>query len=157
MELPIRRRRDRETASDPQHTSLHRSLSQDLERWPRFAGDLVRDVAVTMRDVTPAADIEESDDRYVLHIELPGLAERDVSVEVDGSRVVVTGERRERRRTGLLRHQTRTTGRFRYAATLPLEIDQAGVTATVEHGLLTINAPKAEASRRRRIPVVLHR
>jgi len=147
MELPIRRARDPEVDSD--HERLRRSLAGELDRWPDFADDLIS----SMRDVVPLADLEESDDHYLLDVELPGVRRDDVSIEVVDRRVVVTGERRERRRLGLLRHRTRTTGRFRLDLTFPLDIDQGAVRASLDHGMLTLTVPKAERSRRRRIPV----
>jgi len=147
MEVPIRRSRDAEVDRD--HERLRRSLAVELDRWPDFADDLIS----SLRDVVPLADLEESDDRYLLEVELPGVRRDDITIEVVDRRVVVTGERRERRRLGLLRHRTRTTGRFRLDVTLQLALDQEAVTATLDHGLLTLTVPKAERARRRRIPV----
>jgi len=151
MELPIRRAQDPQVDHDRhhEHERLRRSLAVELDRWPDFADDLIS----SMRDVVPLADLEESDDSYLLEVELPGVRRDDVSIDVVDRRVVVTGERRERRRLGLLRHRTRTTGRLRLDVTFPLEIDQGAVRATLDHGLLTLTVPKAERARRRRIPV----
>jgi HSP20 family protein len=67
--------------------------------------------------------------------------------------VRVTAERRERQRVGLLRHRTRSRGRFSMAVTLPGHVDSVEVTPSLDHGLLTIVVPKTERARRRRIPV----
>ena len=101
----------------------------------------------------PLADVEETDDAYVVDIELPGVRRDDVAIEVLDGRLSVTGERRERQRVGLLRRTTRTTGRFRLHVALPLEIDADAVTADLDHGLLTVTVPKAARARRRRIPI----
>jgi HSP20 family protein len=115
--------------------------------------DHANDVLASLSDVAPLADVEESDDAYTIDVELPGVRKDDISLEVGEGRLTVTGERHERQRVGLLRHRTRTTGRFRLAVTLPLEVDGNGVTATLDHGVLTVTVPKAERSRRRRIPI----
>jgi HSP20 family protein len=96
---------------------------------------------------TPLADIEETDDAFTIEIELPGMKREDISVEVHGRRVVVSGERKERERKGILRTKKRVMGRFLFEAVLPVDIDVDGVTATYNNGLLSLNAPKAETSR----------
>jgi len=151
MNLPIPRHRRTRPAQQQEREfqQLRRSMARDLERWPDFANDLLN----TVRDVVPLADIEETDDSYLLDVELPGVRRGDVSLEVSDSRLVVTGERRERQRVGLLRHRTRTTGRLRLAVTLPADIDSDAVTARLDHGVLTVTVPKTDRARRRRIPI----
>ena len=102
---------------------------------------------------TPLADVEETDEAYVAEIELPGVAPEDLSVEVAGPRLTVTGERKERERVGILRRRTRTVGRFHYEVLLPGEVEEEGVEATLEDGVLTVRAPKPAGLRPRRIPV----
>ncbi len=149
MNLPIHRHA-RNTDERELELERHlRSLAADLERWPSFADELISSLA----DVVPLADIEESDDAYLVEIELPGVRRDDVTIEMSGGRLSVTGQRRERRRVGLLRRSTRTTGRFRLQVALPLEVDADAVTAHLDHGMLTVTVPKAAAARRRRIPI----
>lgn len=96
---------------------------------------------------TPLADIEETDDAYVIEIELPGIKREDASVEVRGRRVIVSGERKERERNGIFRTKVRVAGRFHYEALLPGEIDADAVTARYEDGVLVVRAPKPESER----------
>lgn len=98
-------------------------------------------------EFTPLADIEETDDAYVLEIELPGISREDASVEVSGRRVIVSGERKERERKGIFRTKARVTGRFHYEAVLPGDIVADEVTATYKDGLLIVRAPKPESER----------
>ncbi len=102
---------------------------------------------------TPLADLEETDEAYVAEIELPGVKLEDLSVEVAGRRLTVTGERKERERVGILRRRTRTVGRFHYEVLLPGEVDEEGVTAALHEGVLTVKVPKPASERPRRIPV----
>ena len=102
---------------------------------------------------TPLADVEETDEAYLAEIELPGVKIEDLSVEVAGRRLTVTGERKERERVGILRRRTRTVGRFHYEVILPGEVDEEGVTASLHEGVLTVRVPKPASERPRRIPV----
>ena len=102
---------------------------------------------------TPLADVEETDDAYIVEVELAGVKREDVSVEVTGSRVTISGERKERQRGGILRRRTRTVGQFRYDVDLPGQIEEDGVSASMEEGVLTVRLPKPAKDRPRRIPI----
>src|SRR5918996_5133837 len=52
---------------------------------------------------SPLVDIEETDDDYVVEAELPGVKRENVSIDLAGSELTITGEVRERERTGRLR------------------------------------------------------
>jgi HSP20 family protein len=67
--------------------------------------------------------------------------------------LVVSGEFKERERTGVLRRSTRRTGRFEYRAVLPGEINAEAVEATLSEGVLSVKVPKAEAAKPRRIEI----
>jgi HSP20 family protein len=102
---------------------------------------------------TPLADIEELEDHYLVEVELPGIRKEDVSVEVQGRRVIVEAERRERERTGNFRTKTRTTGRFHYEAVLPSEIDESKISADLGDGVLAVRLPKTETVRKKKVEI----
>jgi HSP20 family protein len=101
----------------------------------------------------PAADVSETDEAYVLEIELPGVKREDIDVDVTGNEVVVSGEIKEREKVGLLRRRTRRTGSFEYRATLPGGLETDKVEATLEEGVLTVRVPKSDRSKRRKVKV----
>lgn len=100
-----------------------------------------------------AGDLIETDDAYLVEIELPGVRRRDLTVEVTGVELRVDGALVEKEKVGWLRHRTRRVGRFAYRATLPRDIDTGHISADLTGGVLTVRAPKTEAARRRRITV----
>lgn len=102
---------------------------------------------------TPLADIEETSDGWTVELELPGVAKEDVDVEVHGRTLVVTGERKEKERTGVMRRKTRVTGSFRYEVTLPGDLDEAKVRATLTDGELVVTVPKAATEQPRKVTV----
>ena len=127
---------------------LNRHLQDYLGRWTGLGG------LGSLGDVfTPLADVEENDDAYVVEIELPGTKRDDISLEVAGRRLTVTGERKERERVGVLRRRTRTVGQFRYEVVLPGEVDEGGVQAALDEGVLTVTVPKAASEKSRRIQI----
>lgn len=101
----------------------------------------------------PAVDIEEKDDAYVVEAEVPGVKREDVNIEVTGHELFISGEMKERKREGVIRRQTRRTGRFEFRVTLPGEVDPEAVDAELNDGVLTVRIPKAQRMQRRRIEV----
>jgi HSP20 family protein len=103
----------------------------------------------------PALDVEETEDAFTLHIELPGVAPEDVEVSLEENVLTVAGERRfyEDRESDGFRRIERSFGRFHRAVRLPDRVAADRVTATHRDGLLTIEVPKAEEAKPRRIEV----
>jgi HSP20 family protein len=101
----------------------------------------------------PPVDIEETDDAWIVEAELPGAKQEDVNVEVRENELVVTGEIKEKERTGILRRRTRRVGQFEYRVTLPGEVDAERIDASLDHGVLRIRVPKPERTQPRRIEV----
>jgi HSP20 family protein len=101
----------------------------------------------------PSADVVESDDAYIVEIELPGVRREDVDVELNGNELVVTGEIKEREREGLFRRRTRRVGEFEYRVTLPGDLRTDGVEASLAFGVLTVYVPKAKSTKSSRIEV----
>ncbi len=104
---------------------------------------------------TPATDIRESEEAFTVIAELPGLAKKDVDVTLENNVLTVRGERRFENDDNQDNYHRveRTYGRFQRSFTLPNGIDAANVSATFDHGLLTLTVPKAETARARTIKV----
>jgi HSP20 family protein len=129
---------------------IHADLSTLLDAWGHL---------VPLGDgFLPPADVEETEDAYIVELELPGVRKRDVDVTFTDGRLVVSGERVEKERTGLLRRRARSVGRFRYEIALPCRevvlpggIEEDAVSAVLADGVLTIRIPKVHGDRRRRV------
>jgi HSP20 family protein len=103
----------------------------------------------------PAMDLVETDDQFVLKADLPGLTEEDVSIDVEGDVLTVSGERKaehEDKREGYVRVE-RSFGAFRRSLTLPEGVDPEAVTASFDRGVLEVRIPKPEQRKPRRVAI----
>lgn len=101
----------------------------------------------------PLADVEDSDDAYLMELELPGVDKDQVTVEVAEGEIDVHGEIKEKERAGVVRSHTRRVGQFDYRATLPPNVDTQKVSAEMANGVLTVRVPKTEQGKTRRIEI----
>jgi len=145
MTLPVRSRSRAVAGWDP-----IRELDELAERvnslWEAgFTGGL--------RSWAPLADVEETEDAYSVEIELPGVQREDIDIQLDDRRLTVSGEVREKERTGVLRRRTRRVGHFEYSVTLPADVDPDDVSARLDDGVLTVRVPKSVQAKPRRIEI----
>lgn len=101
----------------------------------------------------PLVDIEETEEAWIVEAELPGVARKDVAVELRDSELEISGDIKERERKGIDRRQTRRTGRYEYRVQLPGQPNSEQIEARLNEGVLTVRVPKAEQTRARRIEV----
>lgn len=109
----------------------------------------------SLRRWMPAMDLVETDDRFVLRADLPGLSQEDVAIEFEDGTLTVSGERKafhEDRQEGAVRVE-RGYGRFARSLTLPAGVDPSAVTASFDRGVLEVVIPKPESRKPRRIEI----
>jgi HSP20 family protein len=94
---------------------------------------------------TPPADVYETGESFVVLMELPGIDEDDVEVDVDGDRLVVKGERRSQlpARPDRFHRMERSHGPFARTFALTQAVDPDRVSAQFRDGLLRIELAKA--------------
>lgn len=92
-----------------------------------------------------------ANDNYLVEVELPGIKKEEVTIEVSGRRLTVRGERKQRDRVGVLRHNERIVGSFCYEVMLPDEVDVDKIDASLAEGVLTVKVPKTKGARSKRI------
>lgn len=104
---------------------------------------------------TPAMDLAEEDQHFVLRADLPGLTEEDVSIELSDNVLRVSGERKaeeEHKGRGWYRVE-RSFGRFSRSLTLPEGIEEDQIEASFRNGVLEVRIPKPEERQPRRIAI----
>lgn len=104
---------------------------------------------------TPAVDIKEESDRYVLEADIPGVNPKDIEVTMDNGVLTIKGERKheaEKEANGYKRVE-RSYGSFYRRFSLPDSADPEGITAKGKDGVLEVTIPKHEKVQPRKITV----
>lgn len=94
----------------------------------------------------PPVDVVESDDAFVLSLDVPGVSEDALDVEMDRGRLTVSGSR-EATNGGRSHVAERRAGSFERVFKLPSAVADDQIDALLENGVLTIRVPKAETKR----------
>jgi HSP20 family protein len=103
----------------------------------------------------PPVNVYTSEDRAVIHAELPGVAADQVEISVLDDTVTIKGSRSaEETPEGTVAHRReRGSGDFSRSIRLPFRVEPASVDAKFENGVLEVTLPRAEADRPRRIAI----
>jgi HSP20 family protein len=111
-----------------------------------FAGRLEEPAILGSGTWTPLADAYETGEGFVVILELPGIEQDDVEVQVDGDSLTVKGQRRALgQRPDRYHRMERSHGPFLRSFKLTDEVDPARVTAQLRDGLLRLELPKVRA------------
>jgi HSP20 family protein len=111
--------------------------------------------ATPARRWIPAIDLVEGEHEFTLRVDLPGVAEEDVSIELEDNVLTVSGERKaehQERRDGYYRLE-RASGAFSRSLTLPEGVDAAAVRASFDRGVLDVTIPKPEQRKPRKVAI----
>jgi HSP20 family protein len=105
----------------------------------------------------PPMNVAESEGHFTVYLELPGMEAKDVSIEVMGNQLQISGERKweEDKEAKEFHRMESQYGRFERTLTLPenLRLDRASIEATYEKGILSIRLPKVQPTPAAKIPI----
>jgi HSP20 family protein len=133
-----------------------------LVRWDPLVPDIARLMGLldtgSARELarfSPTVEMREQDDHVVLELDLPGMGEDDIEVEVQDNMLTVSGERRreEQREEGDTFRSERMYGQFARSFTLPPGIDPDAIDASFDSGVLCLRVPKPEERSPRKISI----
>jgi len=132
---------------------------QELESMNRQLGRLLDDSPFGATSETgqwaPRVDIRETDDALLVQAELPGIAKKDVQLEVKDGVLTLSGERRyEKDVTEENVHRVeRAYGRFSRSFSLPSNVDPDKVDARMKDGVLEVRLQKCESAKPKAIAI----
>jgi len=110
--------------------------------------------ATNPRSFTPEADVRSNDERVLFHFDVPGLKKEDLEITLDNGVLTVKGARKFE--PGAAKDQVllgRAYGSFTRSFSLPEHLEEEKLTAKLADGVLTIEIPKLQKARPRRIEI----
>jgi len=158
MRLARRERQDRGGALAPSSSGGLTNLNRIRSEINRLFEDPFSFLAPTtgfFEGWTPAVDVFEDRDKYVVTAELPGMKKEEIQVALDGNTLTISGERKQEqeKQEGDTYRAERFFGRFQRSLTLPAAVDASKIQASYKDGVLTITLSKSEEAKPKQIQV----
>ncbi len=131
-------------------THFHHEIDRVFDNYLRSFGfpsiDFGRGFApMAQRDwLKPTLDVAASDKEYTITVELPGVDERDIQLELLDDTLKIKGEKKsekEEKNKNYYRME-RSYGSFQRVLSLPEDAEQQGIGAFHKKGILTITIPR---------------
>lgn len=109
------------------------------------------------RDVTlrPRVDIHESEQEYLIRMDLPGVQKDDLNVSVEKNTLTVSATRtfEEKEKHKAIHRERYSSTKFVRSFTLGDDVETDEIKGTLKDGVLTVTIPKGEKALPRKISV----
>ena len=133
----------------------------DFDRYfESFFGDSILAPAARMLNQLPAVDIKETENAYILDMDLPGYDEKNIEVHVDGSSLTIASKQEEARdvkkeeeNQGTYILRERRVNSFSRSFKLPENADPEAVSASFKNGILRLQIKKRSEAQKRAIQI----
>jgi len=142
-----------------QPNTIQNALSDFDRYFESFFGDSILAPASRLFNHLPAVDIQETENAYVLDMDLPGHDEKNIEVHVDGSSLTISSRHEEKQEkkseenkgTYILRERRLNT--FSRSFKLPENADPEAVNAAFKNGILNLQIKKRPEAQKRTIQI----
>ena len=96
------------------------------------------------RNWSPAVDVKETDNLFVLTADIPGLTKKDIKVNVANGKLSISGERTYEtdQENDNYHYRERRFGTFDRSFKLPDTVDEEKISASFKNGILIVALPK---------------
>ncbi len=118
-----------------------------------FFSDRLENTELT--DWTPAIDIDEDNDAFVVIADLPGLTKKDISINIKENMLTISGERKIEKKDENKNYcrSERRYGSFKRSFQLTDQVIADKISASFKSGVLTVTVPKAEEVKPKEIEI----
>jgi HSP20 family protein len=144
----------RELATFPTDVlNMQREINKMFDHF--FRGGTADDGSLGTSLWTPAVDVAEHDNEYLVKVELPGVNKDEVKITMQENILTIRGEKKQEKESkGSNYHRVeRSYGSFQRSFTLPTSVKADKVEAAYKDGILSITLPKAEEAKPKQIDV----
>lgn len=127
------------------------SLFHDLER---LFGDVDTWLRADRADTFPRISSHSTAEAYELSVDLPGLSDKDITLNVQDNVLTLTAARNVATPEGYaVRHRERAGSQFTRKLRIPPQVDSEKIEARMSNGVLTLTLPKRSEVKPRQIDV----
>lgn len=91
----------------------------------------------------PPTDVYETDENFIVRIEIAGMREKDFEVAIENDVLMISGTRADYNERRAYHQMEIRFGKFEIAVDVPVPVDVEKSVAEYRDGLLMINLPKA--------------
>jgi HSP20 family protein len=124
----------------------------------RLFNEAIRNIGRPVPTWVPKCNVWEEDEHFTLQLALPGWQSQEVALSVENGVVTVEGQRKRAAEiepgNGRICHlQEVEDGSFSRSFTLPMNLEWDKATASLKDGLLTVEFPKRDEAKPRRIMI----
>jgi HSP20 family molecular chaperone IbpA len=118
----------------------------DLQDWLSAEQELLHPLSLEMT---------ESEDYLTARTEVPGFSEKDLKVNLEPRRLVITGkiEESSEQKTGETMYSSRRSNEIFHTLDLPAEVNPEKASATLNQGILEIQLPKVTTTKTSQVEV----
>jgi len=138
-------------SSDPAmllHNEIDRIFNNSLHHFPSMLDSDWGWPELSSLALTPSLDIKDTDDNYLINIEIPGVAKEDVDIRVDANTLTVSGEKKQDKTEDKENYHCveRRYGAFERTLTLPQDANTENINAQFKDGVLTVTIERKAIS-----------
>jgi len=131
------------------------SAFRDFVRWDPFREIAPLGAMDRINDLEAPFEVKETKEGYLFKADVPGIKESDLTINLSGNRLSVSGKREEEKK-----HESetyfsyeRSYGSFTRSFTLPEGIDGDKVHASLKDGVLSILVPKRPEAQAKKVTI----
>ncbi|HOD16519.1 MAG TPA: Hsp20/alpha crystallin family protein [Spirochaetota bacterium] len=134
----------------------------DIDHFRKSISDLFEDFfsishgSLYESDYVPAVDVKEDDKNIYVKADIPGIDEKNLSVNIENNILTIKGEKSEEKREEKNKKvliMERKYGAFQRSIRLPDSINSEGITANFKNGVLSIGIPKEKTEEPKKVKI----
>ena len=112
------------------------------------------DASPPSREAEPATTLIETADGYEFRLEVPGVSQADLTLDVHDQVMTLSAKREVKPREGWSTHRAERRGfAWKRSYTFPTKLDAERTVAKLELGVLTVKVAKVPETQPRRVPI----
>ena len=129
-------------------------MEQELKVQQKREVESSRESTIPARSFIPPTDVFENEQSLIVVMEVPGIQRDQVDVRDENNVLTVEGRLDQSKYNGLQPVYTEyNIGNYARSFQLSSQIDQNGIKAELNEGVMTLTLPKAETAKARRIKI----